>query len=550
MISYAQNAEDVVLARALPWARGFYVDVGAADPVIASVTKHFYDHGWRGINIDPRPAAIKALREMRPEDINLEVAAGDGEGSIELFVCVEDPDLSTTSESDRAFLIEKGFHFQTRAVALCRLDDILESHDVTSVDFLKIDVEGSEGQVLAGLDLVKWHPRVIVVEAVRPWSSIRSDAEWNSILVESGYSEGCFDGINRFFARSDDSEVLERLVPASALDDFQTAAVHALETEIDTVRTYVRNLEAHIGHLEGSTSGFGQFGPDLETELETVRAYARRLEAHVRILEGSADGSHEIAPKRPAPVVPDSRDVESSWVSTRTRLSRGQGMAGKLGSPPRPDPRFAVLGTGQSGDVWISRMLAELFDSKESYVGHPADVDWNGLPRRLVLRMNWPRSVLLADMLHRRSFCVVSPARHPFDTLAALWETTRVPMSRDGRESESNCSSFVEWALSDDVKRQLMMTTSWWSVPSTCRIRFEDLEEEGPTYVWRVLTDHGYVASVDPSTVTIDSQATFGQQVSQPLTAHGWKNLISPVDLPMLKESYSRVFSALGYDLP
>ena len=56
-ISYAQNNEDVLLWRALGHVRdGFYIDVGANDPVEHSVTKAFYDAGWRGISIEPLPA--------------------------------------------------------------------------------------------------------------------------------------------------------------------------------------------------------------------------------------------------------------------------------------------------------------------------------------------------------------------------------------------------------------------------------------------------------------------------------------------------------------
>jgi hypothetical protein len=61
-ISYAQNNEDVLLWRALGHVQdGFYIDVGASDPVEHSVTRAFYDAGWRGINIEPLPAHIEAF---------------------------------------------------------------------------------------------------------------------------------------------------------------------------------------------------------------------------------------------------------------------------------------------------------------------------------------------------------------------------------------------------------------------------------------------------------------------------------------------------------
>src|SRR5258708_9376318 len=87
MLSYAQNFEDVMLARALASVKhGFYVDVGAWDPILDSVTAHFSEKGWRGINIEPAPKYADALRVARPQDVNLEVAVGSTPGKTELYI--------------------------------------------------------------------------------------------------------------------------------------------------------------------------------------------------------------------------------------------------------------------------------------------------------------------------------------------------------------------------------------------------------------------------------------------------------------------------------
>jgi hypothetical protein len=70
-VTYAQNFEDLMLWRALHGVRdGFYIDVGAADPDEDSVTRAFYDHGWRGVNIEPSPEHFAAISAARPRDIN------------------------------------------------------------------------------------------------------------------------------------------------------------------------------------------------------------------------------------------------------------------------------------------------------------------------------------------------------------------------------------------------------------------------------------------------------------------------------------------------
>ena len=95
MISYAQNFEDLYLHRAFKdHSSGFYIDVGAWDPVRDSVTKHFYDAGWHGINIEPEPRAFGLFPILRPRDINLNVALGNAVGRAK-FYRVADTGLST-----------------------------------------------------------------------------------------------------------------------------------------------------------------------------------------------------------------------------------------------------------------------------------------------------------------------------------------------------------------------------------------------------------------------------------------------------------------------
>ena len=86
MISYAQNQEDVLLSRLFPPGRpGFYIDVGANDPVVDSVTKHFYDMGWRGINVEPAAQPFERLLQLRDRDVNLNVGLSDKNGTLSFY---------------------------------------------------------------------------------------------------------------------------------------------------------------------------------------------------------------------------------------------------------------------------------------------------------------------------------------------------------------------------------------------------------------------------------------------------------------------------------
>src|SRR6516164_8178504 len=98
MISYAQNFEDVMLARLFKSrvAPGFYIDVGAMDPLEGSVTRYFYDLGWCGINIEPDRRFYDKLVVERTRDINLNIALGESDET-RMFYLFQEQGISTFS---------------------------------------------------------------------------------------------------------------------------------------------------------------------------------------------------------------------------------------------------------------------------------------------------------------------------------------------------------------------------------------------------------------------------------------------------------------------
>ena len=128
MVSYAQNHEDVLLDRAFPRGKpGFYIDVGANEPVRNSVTKHFYELGWHGINVEPGAHPFALLAAERQRDVNLNVAVSDTEGELTLYELP--PDLSggsTLSEANAARHREAGHPAPGRTVATLTLAQLCE----------------------------------------------------------------------------------------------------------------------------------------------------------------------------------------------------------------------------------------------------------------------------------------------------------------------------------------------------------------------------------------------------------------------------------------
>ena len=209
MISWAQNLEDVMLARALQHVEsGFYVDIGAYDPEIDSVTRHFYDKGWRGINIDPVPAQIARFATARPRDINLGVAVGEYRATMPFFD-FSPTGLSTLDVTVAADMRARGFACRQTDVPVLTLAQVFDEHVPGLVDFLKIDVEGAEARVLAGADFSRHRPRILVIEATAPMQTLATHKGWEPMLLQQGYQFAWFDGLNRYYVRREDADLLQ-----------------------------------------------------------------------------------------------------------------------------------------------------------------------------------------------------------------------------------------------------------------------------------------------------------------------------------------------------
>lgn len=253
-ISYSQNAEDVVLWRVFRDIQsGCYVDVGAADPVEYSVTRAFYEAGWRGVNVEPVPEYAQALRAHRPGDVVVQKAAGPSSGVLRLNVATG-TGLSTLSNDVAQRVSGHGFGFHQVDVEVATLDEILDDAGLRGSDihFLKIDVEGFEAEVLAGLSLNRWKPWVLVVEATEPLTEETSHERWESCVLSNGYEFCLFDGLNRFYVSEAHPELSQRLsYPACVFDQpFQRAeaslAVERARGESHEVLVAMRHEQAKL----------------------------------------------------------------------------------------------------------------------------------------------------------------------------------------------------------------------------------------------------------------------------------------------------------------
>jgi len=254
VISYAQNAEDVVLARLFDGGSpGFYVDLGAGHPIHDSVTKHFYDRGWHGLNVEPMEQEYLLLCSERPRDVNVRAAVSDRPGVVTLYEAPpENRGASTLDPTLAERYQEEGQRFVPVEVPAVTLADLLATNGVERIDFLKVDVEGHEAAVLSTVDWATTRPRVLVVEATVPNSTRPAHQPWESLVIGAGYQLALFDGINRFYAQEGDHEALERLgAPAHFLDGYEP---WRWLSQLQSARDYIRSLEEEIGKVASEAS--------------------------------------------------------------------------------------------------------------------------------------------------------------------------------------------------------------------------------------------------------------------------------------------------------
>ena len=254
MITYAQIMEDIIIHRALhkvPYSEGFYIDIGGYHPIYDSVTKHFYDHGWRGINVEPGAKYFPAFEIERPRDINLQVAVSDHFGEATFFEMDQTSTLEARYADNNPAAISGKY-----TVPITTLAFICENHAPKEIHFLKIDVEGHEAAVIRGMDFKRFRPWVMIIEAVEPNRLDRpTHQEWEDVVLAAGYTFAFSDVLNRYYVANEHRDLLQYFgLPA---DDFHKAKdlwrCYEVERQRDEYKRQLEEAHARIHQLESAT---------------------------------------------------------------------------------------------------------------------------------------------------------------------------------------------------------------------------------------------------------------------------------------------------------
>lgn len=208
ILSYSQEGEDRVLSRIFEGLeKGFFVDVGAHHPKRFSNTYLFYKQGWTGINIDAMPGSMVSFKKKRPLDINVEIPVSNTGEELKYY-CFNEPALNGFSKELTEFRKNlSGVYYVIDELKLKtqKLSSILEAYipENTEIDFMSVDVEGLDFEVIQSNNWDRFRPKILLVEVLGNSMDEFFTNEVYLYLVSRGYSFYAKTVNTVFFRRND-----------------------------------------------------------------------------------------------------------------------------------------------------------------------------------------------------------------------------------------------------------------------------------------------------------------------------------------------------------
>ena len=193
---YAEFAEDVMVNRILKKIKkGFYVDVGAYHPYKGSLTYNLYNRNWNGMNLDISKSSIDLFNIARPTDLNINWAVSELNG--ETYYYENSPINQQNS------LIPQNDNQKKIKIQSYKLSEILKIQNINSVDYINIDTEGNELEVLMGIDFSKINPTLFTIEDNS--FDLNNEIKKKKIifLKEKNYELINIIGVTMFFVKKD-----------------------------------------------------------------------------------------------------------------------------------------------------------------------------------------------------------------------------------------------------------------------------------------------------------------------------------------------------------
>lgn len=208
-VSYSQCGEDLIIKfifETLGIRTPSYIDIGAHNPEYLSNTAIFYKNCSSGINIEPEPTLFKAFLKARKRDINLNIGVSDLQGEIDFYI-MSAPTLNTFSKNEADKYTNEGYYVESiKKVEVDTINNVITNYCKGNFpDFLSLDVEGLDFEILKSIDYDKSVPTVMCVETIsfsETGNGVK-DKQIINFLESKGYMVYADTYINTIFVKKD-----------------------------------------------------------------------------------------------------------------------------------------------------------------------------------------------------------------------------------------------------------------------------------------------------------------------------------------------------------
>jgi hypothetical protein len=232
--------------------------------------------------------------------------------------------------------------------------------------------------------------------------------------------------------------------------------------------------------------------------------------------------------------------------------------------PAQNSLRVALLTTPRCGNNWVRHLLFALYGMPTRSVHSPADIDWENLSSECVLGLHWHAEPAFVEALAGHGFQVVVLARHPLDTLLsvlqfALHSPTDRWLEGEGGDERSvygtmpRSEAFLEYATGPRAKALLSVSQEWWQAPGSVCFRYEDLVEDLPGELNRLID----VLGVEPRRPLSEAiEATTLEQLRRETHCPHhfwqgrpglWRGLLTEAEARRIAAAHPGSFTTFGY---
>ena len=202
----SEFAEDELVFRYLQnFKKGIYVDIGCYHPYKGSLTFKLFKIGWQGLNVDLSKVSIDLFKISRPNDVNICCAISDKDKKIKFF------ENSKINQQNSILTYGKESK-KIKEINSYKLNTILKKNKIAKFDYLNIDVEGAEIQVLNGLDIKKYKPKLITLEINNFLNALDSKTSINNHLLKNNYFLFNRVGVTNFYFHKEFMKKIDKLI--------------------------------------------------------------------------------------------------------------------------------------------------------------------------------------------------------------------------------------------------------------------------------------------------------------------------------------------------